>query len=183
MSILGCQKASRIVKIYNINFYTWVRPPPTFIQCVKKTSDLVADGFPCKLWSWTSSNKKCWPRASKGSGWMKPQVGQNPNSSITFAAFSAITLENPMVSLDFQEWGLRLNNLHKLRELRALCWVEWAVWGAFNCPDAVVAIRSVWLSEYAKSFCCATFYTVESNHMMLSMRLEEMHKGWWLPPD
>ena len=136
-----------------------------------------------KLWSWTSSNKKCWPRASKGSGWMKPQVGQNPNSSITFAAFSAITLENPMVSLDFQEWGLRSNNLHKLRELRALCWIEWAVWGAFNCPDAVVAIRSVWLSEYAKSFCCATFYTVESNHMMLSMRLEEMHKGWWLPPD
>ena len=32
--ILCCQKASRIIQIRNINFYTWVRPPP-FTQCVK----------------------------------------------------------------------------------------------------------------------------------------------------
>ena len=33
VSILCCQKASWIIQIYNINFYTWVRSPPT--QCVK----------------------------------------------------------------------------------------------------------------------------------------------------
>ena len=43
--ILCCQKASRIIQIRNINFYTWVRPPPLYTMC-KKTSDLVADGFP-----------------------------------------------------------------------------------------------------------------------------------------
>ena len=33
--ILCCQKASRIIQIRNINFYTWGRPPPPFTQCVK----------------------------------------------------------------------------------------------------------------------------------------------------
>ena len=35
VSILCCQKAFRMIQTCNINFYTWVWPPP-FTQCVKK---------------------------------------------------------------------------------------------------------------------------------------------------
>ena len=45
MSILCCQKASRIIQICNMNFYTWVRPPlsppPLYTRC-EKTSHLAS---------------------------------------------------------------------------------------------------------------------------------------------
>ena len=50
MSISCCQKASRIIQICNINFYTWVWPPSPLYTMCKKTSDLVDDGFPYLLY-------------------------------------------------------------------------------------------------------------------------------------
>ena len=44
--ILCCQKASRIIQIRNINFYTWVRPPAPLYTMCKNSSDLAEDGFP-----------------------------------------------------------------------------------------------------------------------------------------
>ena len=46
MPILCCQKASRIIQIRNINFYTLVRPPPPLYTMCKNSSDLAEDGFP-----------------------------------------------------------------------------------------------------------------------------------------
>ena len=140
----------------------------------------------------TDNQLKCWPRSSKGSGCMNPHVGQKPNSPITFAASSAITLEK--VFTVFLRSALSILQVNITSQL-GMGWVcSWGIGSIWNIPDIChsphfynwVAFSGVKVAWYVW-VAFAAFYIwafsradIEGVWSQPYEGVDDTHKGCWL---